>query len=302
MKKIFIKSGSAKNSAKVVAELPVANIMGILLTLEGTTDAGQTLTKDDICTMQLLRNGRTLQDEDFSLYFDYTDLKNGFNLATLPTAGASEISAVIPMALPSFPNVLQVKDINEAVLRLNFKAILDTRFGANAANYRLDALVADDVYESYELNVLSQDFQFAGAGTLSNPLAFRNVHSLFIKDGDDILDELTYDVDGETVEQNAPIIVLSAITNLINQIESTGLDYYEIRVAESGIVESMFNTTNKLQIKATGNGVVDVIGFSADFSNSNWRANAQAVEARMNAKRNKLQQNPNSQLPKVASR
>lgn len=282
--KVFLDSGSAKGAARKTVFLPAGNFSALYIQLVGTTDAGETLTLADIGTIEYNRGGRSLQLQPWDFYNPLTDI--WFGAPYSPTGGAAaaeQVSAIIPLYGAGFDNVEQIRESKEAFVNLSFDAVLDTRFGANAATWQLWALKAPDTFQSYSMKVLSQNFQASGAGRISNRLSTKNLVAVLVNDeADDILTTAQLIVDGRTIEDNTPESVALGITNIEAQVETTQ-NWMQFNVA-NGVRELAMNETADLSLEVDGAGTVRVVLIQADWLPKNVaNQNLAEVQARLNS-------------------
>lgn len=289
----FIQSGSAKGAARVSADLPIGRYAFLALILKGTTDVAQTLDEADVGRIRVQRNGRQIQAESFEFFHDYSNLKGGFPTRTVPTAGASRIVAFIPFSLHGVPNTLDVRSKEEVDVYLDFDAVLNTRFGANAATYELYAYEEAFIPETYELQIEEQDIQAAGAGRLDRMLDGVNVGSIFLRDGASIVNTVQVEVDGRTVVDSIDDAFLLDLTNITNRVEASGMGLLEIPIAPTGIIEEAFNRNAEISLDVSGAGTLEVTKLRV-MPSSRAEQSLASVRALIQAKRGAGQSRPRS--------
>lgn len=263
MRTKFIETGSAKDG-KTVVDVPKNPYLGLILRIRGTTDSGETLLLSDVGSIRTERNGNQIQSGTFEFYHERTDLKRGFPLA--PTGGAAaaeDIVCWIPFFYNNLPNVLDVQSKEEVDVTLDFDATtLSTRFGSNAVTYELYGIVEEAISEKYILDVRSQNIEKGSSGRFQETLDRPNIAGLILQDPDDDIDEVQFEVDGEIVWDNIDQDVLTIISNLSNQIETSGNELGEINLVETGDIREAYNKNSLLNITFNGAGTLKVTIFS----------------------------------------
>lgn len=276
----FIKSDSAKG-ARYSFTVEAGNYAGLLLVVEGTTASGQTLAAADFGPVRVLRSGREIVNASMDFLHSLTDIKGGYPpKLTGQAAQAERFGMIVPFYASGFPNVLQIEQSTELVVELDFPSVLNTRFGANAATFQLYGLQVDDVAETYEPNIVPNDQVGAGAGTVKSTLNRPNVLAVYLKDGSSVIDRVQLQVDGRNVIDNLSDAILRDLTNIWNQIETSGQNWAEMLVAENSRPETTISRSAELTTEFTGSGTVNVYVVSANWLSDSQRA---ANVAKVNA-------------------
>jgi len=256
MKHEFIFSGdpTVGNTSKYIQK---GRYVALYLVIYGTTDAGQTLTKEDVGRIRLTRHGREKQSETFDFYHDLSDLMGGYPTSTTPAAGASRIVAYIPFQHIRMPNSMDVQDNQELKIFLNFDAAtLATRFGANPSYFELWGLTADAVPEKYELEIYEKNMQPGGAGKLPVEINESNVIGLYYRDDGGIVSNVNLSRDGETAIGDVPLEVLKDTTNMMMNLETSGNPLVFINFVPAGNRSNAISKNITGQIKFTGSGTL----------------------------------------------
>lgn len=252
-------------------DLPAEPFRGLLLLVRGAAVTGEQANKADLGRFRIKRSGEQLHGATGKHYVEYSDLNRGFPTFT-GGDGAGQFAVMpIPFGVPGLPNVMDVATNEEADAILDFsQGNLSTVFGSNAASYELIGLVAPRVSESYTLNVTEQTIQAQGAGTLTGEFNFRNLHSLFLDDVDDVVEDVQIKVDGDIVQDTVQTDTLRALTNLQNEVESQGLDLLEIYEPDVNSLDALRNERVSYSITFSGPG-------SAVFTGHEVRFNEEAI-------------------------
>jgi hypothetical protein len=265
-------SGGAGNTT--TKNMPAGKYSGLLLTLTGTTDTGQTLTLDDIGSIKVEKDGfGQLVNADIGFLNAYTDLKGGYASKPSGTAATSEtVVARVPFFLEGYPNIQQINQDGDISIKLEFKNAMATRFGSNAVNMRVDAIEKNDVFQSYDLVIQSQNQQASGAGTTTDNLAGRNLSALFLRDSDDVVETISLYSDDITLLDNQPFLNIRSITNIQNKVESSEIEWVEAFIAETGVEESTQNSANQVQTQFSGAGIMEVYRFNVQWLSAEQQA------------------------------
>lgn len=282
----LLKTGSAKGGASVNDYMPKGMYNALVLIVKGTTDTGQTLTKNDIGRIRVEYEGEELQGRDFAFYHDYTDLMGGHPAAATGSVASPErILAAVPFAHPGYPNTLDVERPDQAVYYLDFDSILDTRFGSNDASYELYGLELPEIPMTYQLLVRQQDIEAAAAGRPDRTLRLGNVGSLYLRDPSSVVGNVQVTVDGDLVVNNIDSEFLLDVTNLERRIESSGQDLKEVLIAEGASIEETLNKNIDMQVSFSGTGTLDITALSFRWLNEAAERSVQKVQNRRSNKR-----------------
>jgi len=253
----FIKMMTPLTEGRKQVYLPVGKLAFLIMYLTGTNDAALTAAMEDVGRLRLVRNSEDLHNTDHEFYYDLTDLKGGYPLFSSTAAGAFLAAYKIPMALSGLPNVMDIRSKNEAYL--------DIDWDETALNVELTALSAylygfyvPEAVERYELFIHEQDIYAGAAGTLTEPLSGENFAALYMKVATPAnLTGLNVTVDGESVWSGDEDI-LTAITNMMNHVESAGT-WSEVLLTASGNplmsighvvkLQAIFGATDTLSVR-----------------------------------------------------
>lgn len=279
----FIDSGDPVAKAKHTVEVPIGRYQGYKIVVKGTTDTGQTLAPEDIGRVRLERDGVQKQSETFEFYYDYSDIKGGYPTATLPTAGASRIVAYIPVGYVS-PNSMDVLSADEVKVFLEFNSsTLSTRFGANPATWEFVGLEAEEVPETYGINIFEHDVQASGATRKVFSIDHSNIACLFVKDPSDVLKSILVRIDKKTATNNIDFENLLDDTAIENNIESSGLDVVELKYVANSVEEAV-NGSTEVELEFSGAGTIEITGIKIEY------LDAQTLASNVNRIRNLKQQ------------
>lgn len=280
----FIAQINAKGANTETKFLPEGRFGGLYIELTGTTDTGETLTLDDIGSLEVYQNDVQRVIGTFEFFNRYADLKGGFPYKPSGTAATAEtVAFFVPFFKTGYPNTMQLQGQRQAYIKVNFLSALDTRFGANPATCKVWGVKTPDIPQRYYLNIKGQNVAAAGAGRISEQLAARNLVSVFLKDPDDVTSSVQLTVDDRTVTDNIDFTALKGITNLENRIESAGQPWVELELAESGIRESTLNGSSKLEPQFSGAGTLVANLFTIEWiSPAAEQANIAAVRGFLN--------------------
>jgi hypothetical protein len=279
-----VVSGSANKTTK---EIPAGNFRGLLLTLVGTTDTGETLTLDDIGTVRVNKAGfGELVNMDIGFGNSYAQLIAGYPATVSGSAATAErVVSWVPFDLPLYPNVQQILRDGDLTVSLEFGSNMPTRFGSNAVTMEVKAILAEDIFQTYDLVVASQNQQASGSGRIANILAGGNIANLFLRDSGSVVDSLTVLSDRETVVDSIDFETLKDITNLEAQVESAGNPWAEIALASTGVKESTYNNENQVITTFSGSGTMDLYKFQVNWlSVDEQSANAGDVQTKLDQK------------------
>lgn len=259
MKKLFIASGDAKGTRKT-ENLPAGRIVAIMVTLAGTSAAGQTLALANCGRYLVKRNGIQRVLADASFLVDWTDINYGKPGRPTGTAETAErVSFLIPMFTTLLPNSMDLQTVNEGKIELEFPAALSTTFGANPFTYELYAIIDENVPQRYEIDIRPQNIQASGAGKLSEQLGSNNITDVFMRDSGSDVDTIQLLVDGATVEDNTPVSTLRSFTNIFNRVEVAGqIQYFQSQVLAVPNLNAAFNRNATLSPTFNGAGTLDV--------------------------------------------
>lgn len=282
----FIKTGDAKGT-RVDIDLPAGRYAFLKLTIEGTSDTGQTAT-NDIGEYRLERNGREIHGTDLKFTHQWADLKGGHPTLVAPEAGATRITTFIPFGLFGEANTIDFASKEEADLEIRFNSNLATIFGSNAVTYTLYGFQAPSIAERYELQISKQNINAAGAGREKEVMNRKNIASVYMRDSSAVVDRIQFIVDGETIEDNVTDDDLRDITNIINQVESAQ-DLAEINLVASGNILEAKNDFSELEANFTGTGILDVVVLSLNYDSEGIARSRSSVEARARKKIAELQ-------------
>lgn len=254
----FIKTLTITPGQTESIPIPPDRYKALFFRLSGTTDTGQTLAASEVGTIRIQRGGRQIQGRKFSVYHELADLLGGFPEATLPTAGATAITAPIFFGAPGLPNSMEVIGRDELVLFYDPPAGLATEFGANAITVDIHGWIDELTAEAYELHLLSQDFTASAAIEKRESININNVAFLLLDDSSTVIDAVQFEVDGVTLIDRINDALLAVQNNLKYRVESGGNTLTIIPTAFGSNLAAYANRTSKLTLNFTGAGTVDV--------------------------------------------
>ena len=290
MRTKFIERGEAKNG-KVVVDAPKNPYLGLLLRLTGTTDTGETLALSDIGSIRVERNGSQIQAQSFEFFHERTDLKKGYpNTVSGSAATAEDVVAWIPFYKDGLPTVLDVFSKEEVDITLDFNGgTLSTRFGSNSCTWELYGITEQALSERYVLDVRSQNIQRNSSGRAKETLDRQNICALYFEDASDVVDELQVDVDSEIVWDNIDQDIITILTNIAGQVESSGNPLGEINMVETGDIREAYNTNTEVNANFNASGTLSVTIFSVQPS-ERAQASRQRAQEYLAKKQQKLNQ------------
>ena len=257
----LIDSGSALGSGRFTVDVHEGAYQNFLLELYGTTDTAQTLLLSDIGRIRVLRQGRELQGETFEFFHKFTAIHAGYpDTVTGNAATAENIACIIPCQLPGLPNVLLAESREEIDIILEFGGNLDTRFGANPFTWNLYGITNELLAERYELQVFEQDQTPGGATTLTDLIQGVNIAALYLRDPSSIVTQIQVMADGNVEIDNIRPTALNTLTNIRNQVESSGNDLIQLLVASGPTILQSLNRSVRLQLSTSTSGTIEVTG------------------------------------------
>jgi len=283
-----IKQGDPINSRPEI-DLPPEPLAGLLLVVSGTTATGEDLTPSRLGRARVKRFGEQIQGEDLAFYHDLANINRGYPTNEGGTASASRIAVPIPFALDGIPNVLDVQSNEEADLVLDFtQGDLGTAFGSNAATYELVGLVAPTVRERYVLRVQESNLQATGAGRQPGEFSAKNVASIYLRDPDSVVDEVQIDIDGDVAQDTLSDEIIQDLTNLYNEIETSGLSLRQVHKPDVMSLARTLNTRSSYDVKFSGAGTAAFTLLSTRFNNERIRQSQERVQRVQTAKTQEL--------------
>lgn len=254
----LIDSGDPTDPRSVNVDVPAARYGFFQLVIEGTTTTAEILDPADVGNLRLQRFGKQKQGTTFEIYHDYSGIKGGFVEATTPTAGASRLVAYLPLSFPGIPNSLDVRSDEEIDIKLDFDAILSTRFGANPSTWSLYGFIQPAIPERYVLYWENEDIQSNGAGALPKTLSGQNIGALLLRDSAGVINTVQIEQDGATVISNISDQILLDLTNLENRVETSGNTLVEVNMAPSGLIAETRNRQTKITPQFSAGGTLTV--------------------------------------------
>jgi hypothetical protein len=289
MRTARIKSGDPKGTREVV-DLPPEPLSGLLLTIDGKTAAGESLDATRVGRFRVKRFGEQLQGEDAKFYYDYADIHSGHPTNEGGTNEQSHLAIPIPFSLSSIPSVLDVQSNEEASLVLDFtEGDLDTAFGSNAATYKLTGLISPEIAERYVLRVQESNVQAAGGGRVPGEFNARNLAELYLRDTGDVVSEVQIGVDGDVAQDTLDDKILQDLTNLQNEIESSGLDTRLVHRPSAQTLPRTLNDRISYDLKFSGAGQANFTLFQTRFNNDRIATSRKRVQRVMQAKQQQIQ-------------
>lgn len=272
-----IKSGDP--SGRIEVDLPPEPLAGLLITIDGKTASGENLGPDRVGRIRIKRGGEQIQGEDAGFYYDLANINRGFPTNEGGTNAESHLAIPVPFGLDGLPNVLDVFSNEEADLILDFtQGDLGTAFGSNAATYKVIGLVAPTVPESYELRVQESNIQASGAGRIPGEFSARNVAELYLNDPDAVVEEVQIDIDDAVVQDTIDDQILQDLTNLFNEIESSGLDTRQVVSPDVMTIGNTLNDRVSYDLKFSGQGQASFTLLQTRFNNARIQQSAQRVQ------------------------
>ena len=253
----FIQMMTPLTEGRKQVYLPVGKLAFLIMYLTGTNEAAKTAAMEDVGRLRLVRNSEDLHNTTHEFYHDLTDLKGGYPLIDSTAAAAFSASYKIPMALSGIPNVMDIRSKNEAYLDIDWD---ETALAVELAslNAYLYGFYVPEAVERYELFVHEQDIYAGAAGVFTVPMSGENIAAMYMKVATPAnLTALGVTVDGESV-WNGDEDILTAITNIMNHVESAGT-WSEVLLTASGNplmsighairVQATFGATDTLSIR-----------------------------------------------------
>lgn len=240
----FIKMMTPLTVGREQVWLPVGKLAFLIMYITGTNTAAVAMA--DFGRLRLTRNGEDSINTDIAFLHDLTDLKGGFPALTTPAIGAMHASLKIPRALDGLPNVMDIRDVQEAYLDIDWNEVA-LAADMSALSVYLYGFYVPEAVERYELLIHDQDMYAGAAATLTERMSGENIAAILCKVATPAnLTGLQILVDNEPVwdgDDNH----LTAITNILNRVESAGT-WNEIILTASG--NPLMSIGKDVQIKA----------------------------------------------------
>lgn len=284
----FIGTEAITPGAAKSYKVPSGRYLGLFVRLTGTTDSGQTLALSEIGGFRLQRGGTVIQSETFEFYSDFNDLTRGFPEATLPTAGATSTSCFIPFFAPGLRNTMEVTNDEELVLFFDPASGLSTEFGANAITVEVQGIIETEVAESYQLEIVTQDFTASATGKKSVTITKNNVAYLLLVDGASSVSTVQLDVDDRNIIPSVDLDVLNSWANMEWRVEASGNNIVPLQTGSVGSLGSYLNNSTILLPTFTSTGTLQITVLSIQPS--------PAGVAQLSSQRVKAVQSENAKL------
>lgn len=283
-----IKQGDPKN-ARVEIDLPPEPLAGLLLVIDGMTATGESLEPSRVGRLRVKRMGEQVQGEDAAFYHDLANVNKGYPTNTGSGGEPNHLAIPVPFAISGIPNVMDVQSNEEADFILDTtQGDLGTVFGSNNATYKVIGLVAPTVSEQYMLRVQESNIQSTGSGRQPGEFSAKNVASVYMRDPDDVVNEVQLDIDGDVAQDTLGDDVLQDLTNLYNEVETSGLDLRQVHRPDQLTIPNTLNSRVSYDVKFSGQGTAKFTLLSTRFNNEKIRQSAERVERVAEAKRESL--------------
>lgn len=283
-----IKTGDPKNTRPEI-DLPPEPLAGLLLVMKGTTAAGESLEPSRAGRVRIKRFSEQVQGEDLAFYHDLANINQGYPRNTGGDGEQNRLVVPIPFGFDGIPNVMDVMSNEEADAVLDFsQGDLGTVFGSNSAQYELIGLTAPTVPERYVLRVQESNLQSSGSGRQPGEFNAKNVGSIYLRDADSAVDEVQIDIDGDVVQDTLSDEILQDLTNLYNEIETSGLDLRQVHRPDTMSLGRTLNTRCSYDVKFTGAGTAAFTLLSTRFNNDRIEQSAERVQRVQKAKRQEI--------------
>jgi hypothetical protein len=283
-----IKQGDPKNTRPEI-DLPPEPLAGLLLVISGTTASGENLTPSRCGRVRIQRFSEQIQGENVEFYHDLANINRGYPTNEGGTNAASRIAVPIPFGLNGIPNVLDVQSNEEADAVLDFtQGDLGTAFGSNSATYELIGLVAPTVAERYVLRVQESNLQASGAGRQPGEFNAKNVASIYLRDSSSVVDEVQIGIDGDVVQDTLSDEIIQDLTNLYNEVETSGLDLRQVHKPDVMSLGRTLNARCSYDVKFSGAGTAEFTLLSTRFNNKRIEQSAERVQRVQQAKRQEI--------------
>lgn len=272
-----IKSGDP--SGRVEIDLPPEPLAGLLLVIDGQAASGESLEPDRVGRLRVQRFGEQVQGENAGFFHDLANIHRGYPTNSGGAGAQSHLVVPIPFAYDGVPNVMDVMSNEEADLILDFtRGDLGTVFGSNSATYKVIGLVAPTVKERYTLRVQESNIQASGAGRLPGEFNARNVGEIYLRDADSVVDEIQIDIDGDTAQDTISDQVLQDLTNLFNEIETSGLDLRLAHRPDQMVLGNTLNERVSYDVAFSGEGTAEFTLLQTRFNEESIQRSAQRVQ------------------------
>lgn len=283
-----IKQGDPVNIREEI-DLPPEPLAGLLLVIDGTTVAGESLEPSRVGRIRVKRFSEQVQGEDVAFYHDLANINSGYPTNTGSGGENNHLAVPIPFHIDGLPSVMDLQSNEEADLVLDTTSgDLGTVFGTNNVTFELIGLTAPSVQERYMLRVQESNVQATGAGRQPGEFNAKNVCSIYMRDPDDVVDEVQIEQDGDVVQDTLSDKIIQDLTNLYNEVETSGLDLRQVHEPDRLTIGETLNERTSYDVKYSGQGTAKFTLFSTRFKNERIRQSAKRVERRKNAKRARL--------------
>jgi len=234
--------------------------IGVKLTLEGTTDTGQTLALSDIAdSITFRRGGLPFQTESFRFWHEVGGLWYGDLDA--PSGNANVSERVVAYVFFYQPELLQALDVQPDSLRYNIQwgSDLSTRFGSNQATATIEQVTVQEgeLPELYTPYCLQDDVGVSGAGFKGETIDEPNVTRLFFEDSSSVVTDVRIEIDGRTQVENTDLDGINDQSRLFNRVESGKPPFVEYSTISDVGDRSLFSNRVSYQFQASGSGTVE---------------------------------------------
>jgi hypothetical protein len=158
--------------------LPSGSYAGFLLDYQGTNDAGNQATRDDIGQIQLTFNGSPIINTDAEFLSYLSDLKGGYSTFSSALAGAFNCSIYIPCGdFDDNNNCYIINKTDSVYFKLDYSLLGGLLASGSVKIYGVDkAGVMNYIYNIAQRNVVA-----SGVGTIADVHRLDNVGQMYVK-------------------------------------------------------------------------------------------------------------------------
>lgn len=282
----FIETATVTGGTSFSIKMPPGRYLGVLMRLRGTTDTAQTLALVDIGTIRVERLGSQVIGRSAEFFYDYTERFGGFPAApTGNAATAEDVCWIVPFMAYGIPNSMEVLTQSELVLYMDPLSTLATRFGANPISLDVIGITDDEIPESYQLRIISQDFVTTAASQIIRErLLAQNIVQVCFDDTGADISTIQLEVDDKIVAQRMDDTIYTFLNDIYLRTEAAGNPLTVLPTAGGGDLGSYVNQNAILEITAAAAGTIPITVVFAEKSpqeraKTSW-ARVQSLKAR----------------------
>ncbi|MBA7665605.1 hypothetical protein ES703_73679 [subsurface metagenome] len=243
----------------LAVDIPEGRYEHLSLRTWGTSDTGQTGSKDNLGRIRVNLNGTDIISTEFEYLHQFTNMYFGLPEEVSAAAGPCSFSSLIPFSNRAVPNGLEVSEEDICQFFLTRDGVLNTTYAA--LNYELLG-IETDAPQSYIQMFYDLTRQYSGSGQDVFDLKHENIGLIAVIS--DVLDRIMVTQDDEIIH-NGEYDSLLHIADIFNEVEAATVGAVALDMSPGR--DPLENLASKvgMQLSANAAGVANIWYLAYEF-------------------------------------